>query len=42
MVGYQQVRRLIQDAVVAIMDGAEIDNTLARLERDANATIEGN
>ena len=42
MAGYQQVRRLMEDAVVEIMDGADLDKTLARLEREANNTIEDN
>ena len=40
LAGYQQVRRQIADAMVAVMDGSDLEKTLARLEREANKTIE--
>ncbi len=40
--GYQQVRRLIGDAMVESADGADVEKTLARLEREANKTLVDN
>ena len=37
--GYQQVRRLIGDTMVAIMDGADLEQILSQLERKANKTL---
>ena len=37
--GYQQVRRMIVDAMVEILDGADPAATLSRLEREANKTL---
>ena len=37
--GYQQVRRLIGDAMVEILDGAAPAAVLSRLEREANKTL---
>ena len=42
MAGYQQVRRLIQDAMVDILEGGEMDEILAELEEAANRTLEEN
>ena len=36
---YQQVRRLIQDAMVEILDGGDMDRVLANLEKAANRTL---
>ena len=38
--GYQPVRRLIGEAMIEIAQGGDIGTILARLERDANATLE--
>ncbi|MEW6750073.1 MAG: extracellular solute-binding protein [Candidatus Latescibacterota bacterium] len=38
---YEQVRRLIARAVVDVLEGEDMDRTLAALERDANATLRG-
>ncbi len=37
--GYQQVRRLIQNSVVAILDGENMDRVLRQLEERANRTL---
>ena len=37
--GYQQVRRLIQDAMVDIFDGGDVDEVLERLETGANRSL---
>ena len=39
LAGYQQVRRMIADAMVEILDGADVESRLGQLDRDANATI---
>jgi multiple sugar transport system substrate-binding protein len=39
---YEEVRRLMEDAYSAILDGADIDNTLAQLEADANVSLAEN
>jgi multiple sugar transport system substrate-binding protein len=39
---YEEVRRLMQDAYNAILSGANIDETLATLEQDANASLKEN
>ena len=38
--GYETVRRLIQNAMVDAMDGAQLDPLLSRLTKAANATLE--
>jgi multiple sugar transport system substrate-binding protein/sn-glycerol 3-phosphate transport system substrate-binding protein len=38
--GYQAVRRLIEEAMVEVAQGGDIDGILPRLEREANATLE--
>lgn len=38
--GYETVRRLIQNAMVDAMDGAQLDPLLSRLSKAANATLE--
>jgi multiple sugar transport system substrate-binding protein/sn-glycerol 3-phosphate transport system substrate-binding protein len=38
--GYETVRRLIQNAMVDAMDGAQLEPLLSRLTRAANATLE--
>ena len=38
--GYETVRRLIQNAMVDVMDGAELEPLLNRLTRAANTTLE--
>ena len=38
--GYQQVRRMIEDTMVAIFDGEDMDEALASLQRRANQTLE--
>jgi len=40
MAGYQQVRRLIQDTMVDVTDGTDMDQVLKKLEQDANRTLE--
>lgn len=40
MSGYQQVRRLIQEAMVEIVEGSDVDPVLASLQRAADQTIE--
>jgi multiple sugar transport system substrate-binding protein len=37
--GYQQVRRMIEDAMVGILDGDDMDRTLAALQRRADGTL---
>jgi len=37
--GYQQVRRLIQDAMIDILNGEDMDRTLGDLQRAANRTL---
>jgi len=37
--GYQQVRRMMQEAMVGVLEGDDVDRTLAQLERRANATL---
>jgi multiple sugar transport system substrate-binding protein len=39
---YEEVRRLMNDAYSAILDGADIDETLATLEEDANVSLAEN
>ncbi len=39
MAGYQQVRRLMADAIVEVIDGAEVGQVLERLQRRANDTL---
>ncbi len=39
---YEEVRRSMNDAYSAILDGADIDATLAQLEADANASLAEN
>ena len=39
MAGYQQVRRLMADAIVEIVDGGDVPEVLQRLERRANDTL---
>jgi len=39
---YEEVRRLMNDAYSAILDGADIDETLAALEADANVSLAEN
>ena len=39
---YEEVRRMMRDAYNAILDGADIDETLAQLEVDANASLAEN
>jgi len=39
MSGYQQVRRLIQEAMVDIVEGSDVDQALANLQQAANQTI---
>jgi multiple sugar transport system substrate-binding protein/sn-glycerol 3-phosphate transport system substrate-binding protein len=39
---YEDVRRLMNDAYSAILDGADIDETLAQLEADANVSLAEN
>ena len=36
---YEEVRRSMEDAYSAILDGADIDATLAQLQEDANASL---
>jgi len=38
---YQQVRRLIQDAMVEVLDGGDMDRVLPELEKAANRTLVG-
>ena len=40
--GYQQVRRLIQDSMVDIMDGGEMDRVLRNLQAAATRSLEEN
>ena len=40
--GYQQVRRLIQDGMVDIVDGGEMDRVLGNLQAAATRTLEEN
>lgn len=42
MPGYQQVRRLIQEAMVEIVEDGNMDQVLANLQQAANRTIEDN
>jgi len=39
---YEEVRRLMEDAYSAILDGADIDETLAQLQVDANKSLAEN
>lgn len=39
--GYQQVRRMIEDAMVAVLDGEDLVRVLEQLETRANRTLEG-
>jgi multiple sugar transport system substrate-binding protein len=39
---YEDVRRLMSDAYSAILDGADIEETLTQLEADANASLAAN
>ncbi len=39
---YEEVRRLMNDAYSAILDGADIDETLTQLEADANVSLAEN
>jgi len=39
---YEDVRRLMNDAYSSILDGADIDETLAQLEADANVSLAEN
>ena len=39
LTGYQQVRRLIADAIVEVVDGGRVDQILERLEKRANETL---
>ena len=39
---YEEVRRLMADSFSAILDGADIDATLAELEAEANVSLEEN
>ncbi|MGC9333034.1 MAG: extracellular solute-binding protein [Anaerolineae bacterium] len=36
---YEEVRRMMEDAYSAILDGADIDSTLAQLQQDANVSL---
>lgn len=38
--GYEPVRRLIAQAVIRVMQGGELDATLARLQNEATATLD--
>lgn len=38
--GYEPARRLIAQAVVKVIQGADVDRTLEQLQREANATLE--
>lgn len=38
--GYQAVRRLISSTVVRVVQGADVENSLRRLQREAEATLE--
>ena len=40
MAGYQQVRRLIQEAMVETIEGGDIEQVLEELQRTANQTLE--
>jgi ABC-type glycerol-3-phosphate transport system substrate-binding protein len=40
MAGYQQVRRLIQEAMVEVMEGGDTGRVLKDLEHAANKTLE--
>jgi hypothetical protein len=39
---YEDVRRLMEDAYSSILDGADITETLAQLQVDANASLAEN
>ena len=39
---YEEVRRFMEDAYIAILDGADIDATLTQLEEDANVSLAEN
>ncbi len=39
---YEEVRRLMSDAYTAILEGADIEATLKKLEEDANASLKAN
>ena len=41
MAGYQVVRRKVEQVMVEVARGADIDQVLERLDREANATIGG-
>ena len=38
--GYQQVRRVLQQAMVEIIEGGDVDRVLADVQQDANRTIQ--
>ena len=38
--GYQQVRRVLQEAMVEIIEGGDMDRVLADVQQDANRTIQ--
>jgi multiple sugar transport system substrate-binding protein len=40
MSGYQQVRRLVQESMVEIVEGSDVEPVLASLQKTANQTIE--
>ncbi len=40
MAGYQQVRRKIQDAMVDIFDGGDVDGALGKLQKEAEKSQE--
>ncbi|MFN2292336.1 MAG: hypothetical protein ACK2UC_14180, partial [Anaerolineae bacterium] len=39
---YEEVRRLMEESYSEILDGADIDTTLARLQEDANISLAEN
>ena len=41
MAGYQVVRRKVEQVVVAVTQGADIDQVLKKLDKEANATLGG-
>ena len=38
--GYEAVRRLISSTVVRVVQGAEVESSLARLQEEAQATLQ--
>ena len=38
--GYEAVRRLISSTVVQVVQGADVESSLRRLQREADATLE--